>query len=158
MEMTLNPLLPSSLRLVPLVTVLLFLNGCASMVGERLAGSLGQGILNQDDPKTVEAGAPAYLLLIDGMIQDDPENGALLRAGADLYGAYSSIFVEDLERARRMAAKARDYSRRAFCFDYQLICALESGELAAYRAALDEVDEGDAAMLYSYATNWAGWI
>src|SRR5512139_3845299 len=102
-------------RLVFLLVVGLLLNGCASMVGERLAGSLGQGILNQDDPKTVEAGAPAYLLLIDGMIQDDPENGALLRAGADLYGAYSSVFVEDAERARRMAAKARDYSRRAFC-------------------------------------------
>lgn len=158
MEMTLIPLLSPSLRIVPLMAVLLFLNGCASMVGERLAGSLGQGILNQDDPKTVEAGAPAYLLLIDGMIQDDPENGALLRAGADLYGAYSSVFVEDVERARRMAAKARDYSRRAFCFDYQQICTLETGELAAYRAALDEVDEDEATMLYSYATNWAGWI
>jgi hypothetical protein len=158
MEMTLIPLLSSSLRIVPLMAVLLFLNGCASMVGERLAGSLGQGILNQDDPKTVEAGAPAYLLLIDGMIQDDPENGALLRAGADLYGAYSSVFVEDVERGRRMAAKARDYSRRAFCFDYVQICTLETGELAAYRAALDEVDEDDVTVLYSYATNWAGWI
>lgn len=158
MEMTLIPFLSSSLWRVPLLAVLLLLHGCASMVGERLAGSLGQGILNQDDPKTVEAGAPAYLLLIDGMIQDDPENGALLRAGADLYGAYSSVFVEDADRARRMAAKARDYSRRAFCFDYQSICALEAGELAAYRVALAEVDEDDVAMLYSYATNWAGWI
>src|SRR5512139_3372911 len=158
MEMTLNPLLPSSLRLVPLVTVLLFLSGCASMVGERLAGSLGQGILNQDDPKTVEAGAPAYLLLIDGMIQDDPENGALLQAGAGLYGAYASVFVEDTERARRMAAKARDYSRRAFCAEYEKVCALEAGDLAAFRASLATVDEDDVAPLYAYGTNWAGWI
>lgn len=158
MEMTLNPLLPSSLRLVSLVTALLFLSGCASMVGERLAGSLGQGILNQDDPKTVEAGAPAYLLLIDGMIQDDPENGALLQAGAGLYGAYASVFVEDTERARRMAGKARDYSRRAFCDEYEKVCALEAGDLAAFRASLAAVDKDDVAVLYAYGTNWAGWI
>lgn len=156
--MTLNSPLTSALRVVLAGAVLLMLNGCASMVGERLAGSLGEGILNQDDPKTVEAGAPAYLLLVDGMIHDDPENGALLQAGAGLYGAYASVFVEDVERAKRMAAKARDYSRRAFCADYGEVCALEAGDLAAYRAALEEVDEDDVATLYGYGTAWAGWI
>lgn len=150
--------LASSRRILPLIMVLLFLSGCASMVGERLAGSLGQGIVNQDDPKTVEAGAPAYLLLIDGMIHDDPENGALLQAGAELYGAYASVFVEDAQRARRMAVKARDYSRRAFCLEYKAVCALETGDLAAFRTAIDEVGERDVAALYAYGAGWAGWI
>ncbi|HEY0721078.1 MAG TPA: TRAP transporter TatT component family protein [Gammaproteobacteria bacterium] len=148
---------PFRLLLLPLFATLL-LNGCASMVGDRLAGSLGQGILNQDDPQTVQAGAPAYLLLIDGMIQDDPQNGALLQAGAGLYGAYASIFVEDAERAKRMAGKARDYSRRAFCLEYQAVCALETGELATFQTGLVQVDSDDVALLYGYGTGWAGWI
>ena len=146
------------LRLMLLLLISVLLNGCASMVSNRLAGSLGQGILNQDDPKTVEAGAPAYLLLIDGLIHDDPKNGALLQAGAELYGAYASVFVEDAVRAKRMSAKARDYSRRAFCTEYDAICALETGDLAAFRASLDRVGKGDAATLYAYGTGWAGWI
>ena len=153
-----NSVFTPRLRLLLLGTAILLLNGCASMVSDRLAGSLGQGILNQDDPQTVQAGAPAYLLLIDGLIHDDPENGALLRTGADLYGAYASVFVEDVERARRMAAKARDYSHRAFCQEYEAVCALETGDLAAYRAELAQVDSDDVALLYSYGTNWAGWI
>ncbi len=123
-----------------------------------LAGSLGHGIVNQDDPQTVQAGAPAYLLLIDGLIQDDPKNGALLHAGADLYGAYASVFVEDAERAKRMADKARNYSRRAFCLEYEEVCTLEPGDLAAFRKKLEEVDDDDVGLLYSYGTNWAGWI
>jgi hypothetical protein len=116
--------------------VLFLLNGCASLVTNRLAGSLGRGILDQDDPQTVRDGAPAYLLLIDGLIQDDPHNPTLLQAGAGLYGAYASVFVEDKARAQRMATKARDYSRRAFCHDHVDVCSLERGDLAAYRQAL----------------------
>ncbi|HEY0633834.1 MAG TPA: TRAP transporter TatT component family protein [Gammaproteobacteria bacterium] len=151
-----NRLLSPSL--LSLLASLLLLNGCASMVGERLAGSLGHGIVNQDDPQTVQAGAPAYLLLIDGMIQDDPENGALLQAGGELYGAYASLFVEDAPRAKRMAARARDYSRRAFCLEYAEVCALEKGELATFQAALAQVDDDGVALLYSYGAGWAGWI
>lgn len=148
----------SSLRWLLLLVAGTLFTGCASMVSERLAGSLGHGILNQDDAKTVEAGAPAYLLLIDGLIHDAPEDRALLRSGAELYGAYASVFVEDTARAQRMAAKARDYSRRAFCLDYAAVCALEAGELAAFRTALAAVDVDDAATLYGYGAGWAGWI
>lgn len=148
----------SPLRLVLLLATGLFLGGCASMMSDRLAGSLGKGILNQDDPGIVEAGAPAYLLLIDGLIQDDPKNGALLQAGAELYGAYASVFVVDVARAKRMASKARDYSHRAFCLDYEAVCLLETGDLAAFRATLQRVDKEDVATLYAYGTGWAGWI
>lgn len=149
---------PSFPPLLALLAATLLLSGCASMVSGRLADSLGRGIVNQNDPKTVEAGAPAYLLLIDGLIQDDPDNGALLQAGAELYGAYASVFVEDAQRARRMADKARDYSRRAFCLDYEKVCGLESGDLAAFRQALNGVGQGDVARLYAYGSGWAGWI
>jgi len=64
-----------------------------------MASDLSDAILEQNDPETVEAGAPAYLLLIDGLIRDNPKSEDLLRSGAKLYGAYASVFVKDAERA-----------------------------------------------------------
>ena len=49
-----------------------------------MAEDLSSAIRNQDDPKTVLDGAPAYLLLIDGLIAGDPGNVNLLAAGAKL--------------------------------------------------------------------------
>ncbi len=41
----------------------------------------------------VESGVPAYLLLIDGLISQSPDNAALLSAGAQLFALYGSRFA-----------------------------------------------------------------
>ena len=61
----------------------------------RLADNLSAAVLNQNDPETVRQGAPAYLLLVDSLIEGDPENSAMLQTGARLYVAYATAFVED---------------------------------------------------------------
>ena len=91
----------------------LVLAGCASMAQRQLADNLGRAVLNQDDPATVRAGAPAFLLLLDGMLEGDPDNVDLLIAGARLNSAYAGVFVEDAERAGRLAKKAHGYAARA---------------------------------------------
>ena len=53
---------------------------------------------------------PAYLLLIDSLIEGDPQNENLLLAGSKLYGAYAAAFVKEPERAKRLTLKARDYA------------------------------------------------
>ncbi len=133
-------------------------SGCASLATGPLADNLAGAILNQDDPGTVEAGAPAYLLLIDGMLADEPEDRDLLLAGAELYGAYASVFVDEPERAKRLSAKANDFARRALCQSYPDVCTLERGDMSAYKQALEKVERDDVRMLYTYATTWAGRI
>ena len=49
-----------------------------SSVTGRLAGNISSAILNQNDPETVREGAPAYLILIDGLINEEPEEEAPL--------------------------------------------------------------------------------
>jgi hypothetical protein len=61
-----------------------------------LADSLSNAVLNQNDPETVRQGAPAYLLLIDGLIADNPNSVDLLLAGASLYSSYAGAFVKSL--------------------------------------------------------------
>ncbi len=81
--------------------------GCTSMATRWLSESLSQAIVNHDDPATVQAGAPAYLLLLDGFIDESPDDADLLIAGARLNGVYATVFVEDPERARHLSGKAR---------------------------------------------------
>ncbi len=136
----------------------LMLGGCASMVTGNLAGSLSRAIVNQDDPETVRQGAPAYLLLLDGLIADNPDDTDLLLAGARLYGAYAAVFVDDTARAKHMAVKARDYGRRALCLAYADLCAAEKEPFDRFVPQLAEVQASDVDRLYVYAVSWAGWI
>ncbi len=142
-------------RLFSLALVIL-LSGCS--VGH-LPGNLSRAMMNQDDPAIVEAGAPAYLLLLDAMILTYPDNEDFLLAGSRLYGAYAGVFARDQEQARRMADKAMNYARRALCEYDEDACTLIDGPQDRLLAGLqDNYDEDDIAMFYAKAAAWAGWI
>lgn len=134
------------------------LAGCLSLPTQRFADTLSQGILNQNDPATVEDGAPAYLLLLDGLIEENPDDRDLLLAAARLNGAYATVFVEDPERARRLTAKALDYARRALCREAPRLCQAEQLPFADFEALLPGLDRDDLPLLFAYAAAWAGWI
>ncbi|MCW8908703.1 MAG: TRAP transporter TatT component family protein [Sedimenticola sp.] len=137
---------------------LVFCVGCVSLARERLADNLASAMLNQDDPETVRAGAPAYLLLIDGMIREEPDDPGLLMAASRLYGAVANGLVSDPERARRLTARAREYARRAFCPAHHDICNPQQDNYQSFVNAVERSDPGKLEPLYIYATSWAGWI
>ncbi|HEX5055724.1 MAG TPA: TRAP transporter TatT component family protein [Gammaproteobacteria bacterium] len=137
------------------VAWLLLLGGCVG----NLAGTLSDAILNQSDPETVEAGLPAYLILLDGMIASDPKDEDLLLAGAKLYSAYASAFANSPERAKRLSGRALEYARRAVCAEIEALCSAMSNPPAAYAEAVSALDdEDDAPYLYALGGAWAGWI
>lgn len=135
-----------------------FITGCASV--SDVANSLTSAILNQDDPKTVEDGGPAYLILLDGLIQGDPDNAGRLLAGARLYGAYTSMFVKEQARHTRMMNRARDYSRRAICEEYEDFCKVIDSPFEVFSVGLmnEFTDEDDVPILHTFAVIWAGYI
>ena len=148
-------------RVGALLLCLLLSSGCASLISSataRMADNITLAILNQDDPQTVRDGAPAYLLMIDGMIEGDPESEAMLLAGAKLYGSYTSAFVDEPERAQRLARKSLDYARRALCLELPGVCAATTEKLDVFVASLDGAASGDLPVLYAYAVAWAGWV
>lgn len=154
----LNP----ALRVAAVVVGLCLLSGCASMVNratERFADNLGRGILNQDDPDTVAEGLPAYLLLLDGLLEGDPDNAGTLRAAARLYGAYAGNFVLEPERAARLSKRALDYAQRATCIDQPALCAAFKSPFDAWEIAVAaQSGEASAASLYLLGSAWAGYI
>lgn len=145
-------------HLFPMVALLaLWLGGCSSLLTST-AGQLAVAVSESEDPETVAEAMPAYLLMVDALIRDNPDDAELLATGGRLYIAYSGLFVEDGERALRLSSNARDYAHRALCERLDLICARLRGPLDDYRLALDELDSDAAAALYAYAQVWAGWM
>ncbi|UCG95993.1 MAG: hypothetical protein JSW31_10130 [Burkholderiales bacterium] len=135
--------------------------GCASVVSSattRMAQNLSAAVLNQTDPETVRQGAPAYLLLIDSLIEDDPDNGGTLRAGARLYVAYAAAFVTDQQRAQLLTARAMDYAGRALCRDFSAACAPDARRPDAFAAALESATRADVDTLYTWGIARAAWI
>jgi hypothetical protein len=110
------------------------------------------------DLELVEAGIPANLVLLDGLIRTDPRPD-LLVLGARLYFSYAFAFVEDKnpERAAALYAIGRDYGKRALGRHGDLERALQGGQHAELQKELAKLDEDDAPELLWTAASWAGW-
>jgi len=135
--------------------------GCqmlASSATTRLAENVSAAVLDQDDADLVRDGAPAYLIAIDGLIEGDPKNQTLLLAGARLYAAYASAFVDEPERAKRMTNRAKGYGLRALCVRRDKLCAAVDGPFDDFSRHLPSAEMADLAVLYGFGSAWASAI
>ena len=141
--------------------IVFFVTGCSSIMSSAtsgLADSLTTAVLNQNDPETVRQGAPAYLLLIDGLIADNPKNGDLLLAGATLYSSYAGAFVDDSDRAARLAEKGRDFGWQAFCLADKRACGTWTAPYQEFEDVVNSTKVKDVPVLFGAGAAWATWI
>lgn len=143
-----------AIRSATVVVAALAATGCASMIAGAASETLSAAILNQSDPEIVESGAPAYLLLIDGLIYQSPDNDSLLAGGAQLFAVYGALFADNGERARQLTAKARRYGQRSICVAHRPACDWEGLDYDTFVAALDDVGTRRVPQLYAYAVGW----
>lgn len=143
------------------VTICSAMTGCAVFVSSatgKLASDLTSAISNNDDLATVETGAPAYLLMIDGLVEGNPDSEALLRAGATMYSMYSGVFVKDRERAKLLTGKALAYGVRGLCERRSEACNLKDSDFDSFTAVISGMTKSDVPALYALGSAWAGWI
>lgn len=122
-----------------------------------LQDGLSRAIMNQPDPETVREAFPAFLVATDAMIEADPENVDRLSTGADLYSAFTGLFLHEPERAKLLASRARDYGEQAFCRTADIDCDLETLDFMAFSKVLTRFDDDEVSVLLSYATGWLAW-
>jgi hypothetical protein len=135
--------------------------GCSSLMSSAtadLADSLTSAVLEQNDLETVRQGAPAYLLLIDGLIEDSPRNEDLLLAGASLYSSYAGAFVDDPERVSRLARKGRDYGWAALCRSNRKACGIWAAPYEEFERVISATGRGQVPVLFGAGAAWASWI
>jgi hypothetical protein len=125
-----------------------------SIIGSKAADTLSAAILNQDDPELVASGVPAYLLLVDGLISQNPDDAAMLGAGAQLFALYGSRFATSPERAVALTGKARRYGARAICLSYEPACHWDGMDYDTLVEQLSRLRGKHIDALYSYAVGW----
>jgi len=113
----------------------------------------------QKDPALVKQGMPAYLMLLDGLIEAYPEDRRLLLAGAEAYCSYAGAFTgqDDPEAAERLYLKGRGYALRAMPRDQEFVSAL-SKPYNALEEYVKNFSRKDVPPLFWFASCWAGWI
>ena len=143
------------------VAGLLLFTGCSTVIApmtSRVTESLTSAVLDHNDPETVRQGAPAYLLMVDAMIAGDPDNTGLLIAGAELYSSYTSGFVDDRERASRLAERGRSYGRRGLCEDEPSTCDSWQLPFDDFQKTIDGVQVKHVPALFAAGVSWATWV
>lgn len=121
-----------------------------SSAASGLADNLLVAMLNQDDPETVRAGAPSYLLLLDSFVEGSPNDPDILAAGAALYASYGAVFAEDEQRAARLTTRARGYALRAICQAYKPACGWPDASYDEFVASLGGITPRHSELLYTY--------
>jgi TRAP transporter T-component len=137
------------------------LTGCGALVSraaDSFAHNLTTAILDQNDPETVRDGAPAYLLLIDSLLEGNPDNPQLLDASALLYSAYASLFAGDPERAQRLSARGRDQAEHALCLVQRRACGMGAQTFEQQANVLAQLDRHDVPALYGYCVASLAYI
>ena len=112
----------------------------------------------QSDLRVIRDGMPAYLMLIDGMVEAVPRNARLLLTAAQAYASFASAFVEetDTEYARTLYEKAKKYALRALELRGLKNPVLKPFD--AFEEALNRLGKDDVPYMFWTATCWGSWI
>jgi len=145
--------------------LVLFLAGCGPVKQTRVGAvaltiqDVARAAAKQSDLRIIREGTPAYLMLLDGLIEDYPENKDLLLAGCQAYSSYASSFLSDDERDRSevLYGKAKLYGFRALSEHADFSKAVV-GSLDEFKALLNHFNKRDVPALFWMANAWANWI
>jgi TRAP transporter T-component len=152
------------LFIAPLFYILLsvvLLSGCSLFISSAtvdMTENLSQAILNDNDLATVEAGAPAYLLMVDSFLYRNPDNESLLREASDIYTSYTSVFVKDQVRAKKLTEKALSYALRAVCVRRPKTCGFRDINFQEFKNTIMSLEKKDVPDLFTLGSAWATWI
>ena len=145
---------------VALLAIML-LSGCSFFISSaalEMTENLSQTILNSNDLATVEAGAPAYLLMIDSLLERNPDDEPLLRTAANIYTAYADVFVKNGDRAEKMSDKSLGYAFRAACAHDAGFCSFRNINFQDFKHQISKCRLKDVPALFTLGSSWAAWI
>ncbi|MEM7053491.1 MAG: TRAP transporter TatT component family protein [Pseudomonadota bacterium] len=148
-------------RRAPLIGLIAFLGGCASLIDQAVvdfSNDLETAVLNYDEPLMIERGLPAFLLILEARLQNNPENAQTLMSLAQLTSAYAGLFIDRPDTARSLNQRALDQARKAACLESELLCDIRSRPFLEFEQDLQGLPKDALDAAYILGTTWAGWI
>lgn len=145
-----------------LAAVLLALTGCASQLRAYFAGSLVQDVAlataKYDDLDLAMQAAPTYLLLLEGLLEKQPDNPRLLIAATQGYTSYGVLVEsEDPEHARKLYQRAKTCGLRALAQNKR-IAPLLVAPYSQFSQIHQYLKSGDLEKVFWAASSWGAWI
>ena len=112
----------------------------------------------QSDLRIVRQGTPAYLMLLDGMVESWPENEQILLAAAQGYASYASVFIEEDDQAHAslLYERAKSYALKAL--EGRGIKNPRRSRFDQFEADIAKTRNGDVSYLFWGASIWGSWI
>lgn len=143
-----------------LLLVIFFLFFSCSTVN--IIDGLSKSLYRQKDIKLIEDGAPAFLLLIEGLITTYPDNKDMLLAGIQTFSAYSQAFVKDNNRYKIFQNKTKEWAiqlLRTYPLykSYEKLTDKEKKDIA-FKRFLNSLNKKDVKYVFWAANAWIMWI
>ena len=151
----------SKIKVLCFFWVCMQLSACGFFVSnatQDFGDNLTQALLNHNDPEIISSAIPAYLLLLEAMIINDPENEVFLLSASSMYGAYIGFLSEQPDRRKVLSARALDYALRSICIHDDSFCQLNEQQYQAFETIIKQADKEDLNILYNLGVAWALWI
>ena len=128
--------------------------GSAATLVEEVAKSS----YKQSDLKMIREGTPAYLMLMDGMIEAWPDNAQLLIAASQGYASFATVFVEDQDKeyAKLLLGKGKQYALRSL--ELRGLKEPLQKPLDDFKEGLKGLGKREVPYIFWSATCWASWI
>jgi hypothetical protein len=148
--------------------VLLLLGACVPMKSARVASvaltleDVARAAARQNDPELVRAGTPAFLMLIEGLLEAYPDNQQLHLAACQAYASHAASLPLQAGASTRMQAlflKARHHGHRSLPHDSgSRFAAAAADDMESFKSLLREYKPEDVPALFWTTAAWGGWI
>jgi len=139
------------------IFLLLLLPLCGCGLGG-LPTALERSIMDHPDPTLVTSAVPAYLLMLDTLVANDPNDPGMNAAAAKLYAFYATSLSKDAASRARLAERGRQYGASALCFTHDKTCGIGDLPFREYRQVLQLLDEDELGELYAFSLANLAWL
>lgn len=124
-----------------------------------LIEDVSRAALENGDVDLVMQALPTYLLLMEGLIRDEPRNPESLRAVAEGYTAYATLVeADDPRRAADIFVRAKHYGTAALVARRPAIEVLLSGPFSEFGDIDNHLRASDLPYVFWAASSWGAWI
>lgn len=134
-----------------------WLVSCTAILTGTVISPAVSNLQKQSDIDLVCEGAPSYLLMIDSLIESNPENRDLLLNGTQAYSGSTAALIScsaPQERVVAISSKAQRYGKRLL----SLFLPIENGSADRIDEALLGLTAKDGRYLFWGAFGWLSWV
>ncbi len=127
-----------------------------------LMKGLTDSLYEQKDIALVEEGAPAFLLLVEGLIKGNPKDKNMLQTGIQMFSSYGGAFVKDDERKKIFQDKTK-YWALELLKTYHLYEQFDKEtdrekKDKKFNAFLKSLSKNDVSPVFWACNAWIMWI